>query len=468
VAAATGVAGAAALARFHAAESARFAARHPACAELAARGAGHMLYGVPLHWMSDWGTPLPLHVQEARGTQLSCADGHLHTDFCLADTAAMFGHSPPKLVEALARRLPHGLGAMLPGEDAVVATSLLAQRFGLPFWQVALSASDANRFCLRWARAVTGRPRLLVFDGCYHGTVDDALVDRTQGPDGSAQVRPRASLLGQVHDGAAHTACIPFNDRAALEAELARGDVACVLAEPVMTNVGMVLPEPGFLAFLRAACTRTGTLLLLDETHTLSSGPGGHGLREGVAADLLVLGKAIAGGVPCAVYGFTAELAARMRAAKDAAPPGHSGVGTTLAGNLLAMAALRATLEAVATPQAHEAMEARACQLEAGLVALLARHRLDWCVSRVGARCEFQFCAMPPRNGAQARAAMHDALEAALHLGLLNRGVAITPFHNMLLCAPETSAEDVARLLAALDEVLLALREAGALEGQGG
>jgi glutamate-1-semialdehyde 2,1-aminomutase len=407
-----------------------------------------------MHWMSDWGTPVPLFVDHAGGARLVCADGHVHADFCLADTAAMFGHSPAPLVRALGARLERGLGAMLPGADAPAVGALLAERFGLPVWQVALSASDANRFCLRWARAATGRPDIVVFDGCYHGTVDEVFVDL----DGDGVVRTRASLLGQVQDLAAHTRVVDFNDVGALDRALADRRVACVIAEPAMTNAGMVLPEPGFLQSLRAACTAAGTLLLIDETHTISAGWQGYARAAGIVPDLLVLGKAIAGGVPCAVYGFDAGLAARMRGAKDDAPPGHSGIGTTLSGNLLGMAALRVTLEEIATPAAYAHMQAVADHLEAGLLNLLERqrrrHGLAWSVSRVGARCELQFCDPPPRNGRQARAAIDAELESALHLFLLNRGVLVTPFHNMLLCSPATGIDQVEALLRALGDAL--------------
>jgi glutamate-1-semialdehyde 2,1-aminomutase len=411
-----------------------------------------------MHWMNDWGTPTPMFVREAVGARLTCADGHVHTDFCLADTAAMFGHSPPALARVIGERAALGLGTMLPGEEAPALGALLARRFGLPQWQMALSATDANRFCLRWARAVTGRPNIVVFDGCYHGTVDDVFVDLVDAGDGHGpKPRTRSSLLGQVVDLTVHTRVVEFNDLAALQRALADGSVACVIAEPVMTNVGMVLPAPGFLQALRAACTAAGTLLLIDETHTISSGPGGYAHAHGIRPDFLVLGKAIAGGLPCAVYGFDAALGDRMRRAKDAAPPGHSGIGTTLAGNMLGLAAVRATLDQVATPQAYTHMMAMAEMLEAGLRHLLASHTLPWSVSRVGARSEFQFCATPPRNGREARAAMDDSLEAAIHLYLLNRGVLITPFHNMMLCCPVTAAADIDALLQAFSACLAEL-----------
>ncbi len=454
------------LRHLHAREVRTFLRRHPRCAQLAQAGARHFLYGVPLHWMNDWGTPTPLFVEHAAGAQLVCADGHVHADFCLADTAAMFGHSPAALVQALAQRLPLGLGAMLPGTEAPAVGALLAERFGLPLWQLALSASDANRFCLRWARAATGRPNIVVFDGCYHGTVDDVFVDLHAGsaPGAPATARTRASLLGQVYDVTAHTRPVPFNDIAALQGALADRSVACVIAEPAMTNVGMVLPLPGYLEAVRAACSAAGTLLIVDETHTISAAPGGYARAHGIAADFLVLGKAIAGGLPCAVYGFGAELGARMRAAKDQAPPGHSGIGTTLAGNMLGLAAVGIMLREVATAPAYEAMLAGAQRLADGLRECIGAHGLGWSVSRIGARCEWQFCALPPRNGHEARAAMDEALEACLHLYLLNRGVLITPFHNMMLCSPVTGAGAIDQLLQVFSAALAELRDPAAVQ----
>ncbi len=433
-------------------ERARYAQAHPRSAAQAGRAAEHLMFGVPLHWMTDWGTPFALQVARAQGARLTDLDGHELVDFCLGDTGAMFGHSPAPVAQALALQATQGLTTMLANEDGAAVAGLLARRFGLPRWQFAMTATDANRFVLRWLRAATGRPVLLVFNGCYHGTVDDVFVDLEDG-------RPvqRPSLLGQVHDLLPTTRVVEFNDLAALEAALAPGDVACVLAEPVMTNIGMVLPEPGFWDAAQALIRRHGTLLVMDETHTLSSGPGGYAREHGIAADAVVVGKALGGGMPCAAYGFSAEVAARAEAAKRAAPPGHSGIGTTLTANLLAMAAMRATLEQLLRPEVFAPMHARAQRLAEGLRALIQRHRLPWCVTQVGARTEFQFCPQPPHNGTQASAAMDPALEHALHLALLNRGVLITPFHNMMLVCPDTTDADVQQLLHALDDTLQAL-----------
>lgn len=423
-------------------EARQFAADHPRSAALAAASAPHYLFGVPMHWMRDWPLPHPLFVERAQGAELHCADGRRYADFCLGDTGAMFGHSPPAVARALADQAGRGLTAMLPGPELPAVGQALQRVFGLPRWQLALTASDANRFALRWARAVTGRPKVLVFDGCYHGTVDDTLVDRA--PDG--RTIARASLLGQVQDLAMGTVAVPFNDLPAVERALAAGDVACVLTEPALTNCGLVLPAPGFLPALQDLCRVHGSLFMLDETHTVSAGLGGYARVHGLQPDLLVVGKAVAGGLPCAVYGFGDALADRMQRAKAAAAPGHSGIGTTLSASLLALAALRATLDEVMTAPAYEAMLAGGARLAAGLQAVVDARGLPWSVTRLGARMELQFSATPPRDAAAARRAMDPALEQALHLYLLNRGVAVTPFHNMLLVAPVTAAADVDRV----------------------
>lgn len=428
-------------------ERQRFAQHHPESLRLAAASAPHFLFGVPMHWMRVWPLPSPLFMREAQGNRLVCADGLRYTDFCLGDTGAMYGHSPQPVARAIGAQAERGLTAMLPGALLPEVGSLLAERFGLPRWQITLSATDANRFVLRWARALTGRPKVLVFEGCYHGTVDDTLVDRAD----DGRTLTRASLLGQVHDLALSTVVVPFNDEPALRAALAQGDVACVLTEPALTNCGLVPPLPGFMQAVQAACREAGALLVLDETHTVSSGPGGWGRLHGLAPDVLVVGKAVAGGLPTAVYGFTDAVAARMEAAKAAAPDGHSGIGTTLSANVLQLAALHAQLAEVATPAAHARMDALAARLQAGLEGVLARAGVPWCVTRIGARMELQYLPAAPRSGREAADAMQDDWTACLHLYMLNRGVLITPFHHMLLvppCAGEADVDAVPPLLA--------------------
>jgi len=426
-----------------------YIARNPESARLAGEAARHLLFGVPMHWMNDWSTPFALTVSEASGARFRDADGNAYVDFCLGDTGAMFGHAPPAVAHAIERQATRGYTAMLPSEDAAPVATELARRFGLPYWQFALSASDANRFVLRWLRAATGRDKVLVFNGCYHGTVDDVFVDLVDGVP-----TQRDSLLGQVHALTDHTVVVEFNDLVALEAALAKGDVACVLAEPVMTNIGMVLPEPGYWQAAQEIIHRHGALLVIDETHTISSGPGGYAQAHAMRPDALVIGKPVGGGIPCAVYGFTEALARRVEQAKRGAPPGHSGIGTTLSANMFAMAAMRANLEQVMTDAAYQHMFALAGTLAQGLRDVIARHRLPWCVTQVGARTEFQFVPTPPRNGREAQNALDGELEQIIHLYLLNRGLLITPFHNMLLVCPDTTGADVLRLLSVFDDCL--------------
>ncbi|RDJ99045.1 aspartate aminotransferase family protein [Paraburkholderia lacunae] len=433
-------------------ERSAFAEAMPKSRALSVRAARHLLFGVPLHWMNDWSTPFSLYVDEARGAAFTDVDGHRYADFCLGDTGAMFGHSPAPVARALAAQAGRGLTTMLPGEDAAWVGEELARRFGLPYWQFAMTASDANRFVLRWARAATGRKQIVVFNGCYHGTVDDVFVDLVDG-----KPVQRDSLIGQVHDLLDYTRVIEFNDLAALENALKDGDVACVLAEPAMTNIGMVLPEADYWREAQALMRRYGTLLAIDETHTISSSPGGYSAAHGLEPDLFILGKPVGGGVPCAVYGFSAELASRAQQAKRSAPPGHSGIGTTLTANALAMSAIRATLAEVMTEAAYEHMFALAARIETGLKSVIARHGLAWCVTRIGARTEFQFSATPPRNGTEAGQQLDPELEHIVHLYLLNRGVLITPFHNMILVCPDTSAADADQLIAAFDACLAEL-----------
>lgn len=432
-----------------------FVSRMPKSRELSQRAARHQLFGVPMHWMRDWSTPFALYVAEARGARFKDVDGHDYVDFCLGDTGAMFGHSPQPVADAIMRQAQRGYTAMLPNEHGVWVAEELARRFGLPYWQWALSASDANRFAIRWARAITRRQQVLIFNGCYHGTVDDVFVDLVDG-----QPQTRDSVLGQVYDITQYTRSIEFNDLAALEAALKDGEVACLLAEPAMTNIGMVLPQPGYWAAAQALCRRYGTLLLIDETHTISSGPGGYTQAEGLQPDIFVVGKPVAGGVPCAVYGFSAEVARRAEAAKAEAPPGHSGIGTTLTANLLAMAAMRANLAEVMTDIAYQHMFGLAERLAAGLRDIIRRQSLPWCVTQIGARVEFQFTPVPPKNGSEAGQILDGELEHIVHLYLLNRGLLITPFHNMLLLCPDTRQSDVDRLLQCFGEFVGKVRQA--------
>ncbi|MCE1159951.1 MAG: aspartate aminotransferase family protein [Burkholderiales bacterium] len=433
-------------------ESTTFLNQHEKSISLAKQTQKNFLFGVPLHWMADWNTPVPLFVERAQGAEFTCVDGHRFIDFCLGDTGAMFGHSPAPVAKVLQSQSTQGYTTMLPTADAAAAGRALSERFGLPYWQMATTATDANRFALRWARAITGRKKLLVFNGCYHGTIDDVFVD-LDAHDASAPATMRASLLGQVYDLTEFSDVVEFNDIEAVKAKLATNEFACVLTEPALTNCGMVLPAEGFLRELREACDATNTLLIFDETHTISAGYSGYtGIchaQDGFLPDMIVAGKAIAGGIPCAVYGMSENVAQRARAAKEAAPAGHSGIGTTLSGNMLTMALLATNLTEVATETAFNTMIARQTQLAAGMQKIIDQHELPWNVTQLGARSEFQFCPVSPRNGSEAELAMDDALERAVHLYLLNRGIMITPFHNMTLVCPDTSEAHIEQFLGA-------------------
>jgi len=439
-------------------ERAAFTTNHAESARLARASAQHWLNGVPMHWMRDWSTPHPLFVRRACGVEVEDVDGNAYVDFCFGDTGAMFGHSPPPIARALAETGAAGITSMLPAERVARVGEKLARTFGLPFWQMTQTATDANRAALRWARAITGRARILVFDGCYHGTVEETLVRGLPELADKGGARARAGLIGMNHDVAATTDAVPFNDLEAVEKVLRRGRTAALIAEPVMTNIGMVLPQPGFLASLRGLTRRYGTLLIVDETHTLSTARGGYSQAQSLDPDLWVCGKAIAGGMPCAVFGFTAEVEAGMRRVQEERAGGHSGMGTTLSANALALACLEASLDELMTPAAYDAMQATATYLSEGLGRVFAAQSLDWHVSRVGARLEFGF-GRPPRDGAESERQAWPELEHAIHLYLLNRGVLLTPFHNMMLCSPVTTSAHADLLLGHLHDFL---RETGA------
>jgi len=434
-------------------EQALFARQHPQSALLQSRSNQHFLFGVPMHWMRDWPMPHGMFVQQAQGAQLQCADGLVYADFCLGDTGAMFGHSPPAVAQAMTDQALRGWTCMLPSPTAADVGERLSQIFGLPQWQLALSASDANRFVLRWVRAITRRSVVLVFDGCYHGAVDDTLVDRLD--DGRVVDRP--SVLGQLHSHALSTRVVPFNDLPALAAALADHEVAAVLAEPALTNCGLVLPDPDFWPQAQALCQRHQTLLVWDETHTLSTACGGWARHHGLQPDMLVVGKAVAAGLPCAVYGFSDKVAQRMASAKQQAPEGHSGIGTTLTANMLTLAVLQASLQHLHKPEIYAQMMAGAEHLAQGLLERIRAHGLPWSLTRLGARMELQFMAAPPRNAQDVRAADQHLMQSLLHLFMLNRGVVLTPFHCMMLVSPATSARQIDQLLAVFEQFLATL-----------
>jgi glutamate-1-semialdehyde 2,1-aminomutase len=428
------------LATLHAAEEARFVEQHPRSAELAAEAREHLLAGVPMPWMTRWPGAFPLFVTEAHGARFTDADGHTFVDFCLGDTGAMTGHGLAQVAEALERQARRGITTMLPSTDAAWVAGELARRFGLPHWQMAMTATDANRFVLRFARALTGRPKICVMDWCYHGTVDETLVILDE--DGDVVSRPGA--IGPQVDPALTTRVVPFNDLDALEAALAHGDVAALLMEPALTNIGIVLPEPGYLEGVREITRRHDVLLVIDETHTICAGPGGATRAWGLEPDLFVIGKPIGGGVPAAAYGMSAEVGTRLAAMIAEDDVDVSGVGGTLTGNALALAAVRATLASTLREEDFEHMIPLAERWAAGVAGVIERHGLPWHVQRLGCRAEYWFCP-PPRDGAAAAAAVDHELDAFMHLWAINRGILLTPFHNMALLSPSHTAEDVDR-----------------------
>jgi glutamate-1-semialdehyde 2,1-aminomutase len=428
------------LARLLDAERATYLSAHPRSAALH-DGAEHLFGRVPMTWMNMWSGGFPLYLDRARGNRVTDVDGHEYVDFAMGDTGAMAGHSPRPTVEAVTRRIGElgGVTTMLPTEDAEWVGAELSRRFGLPLWSFSLTATDANRWAVRLAREVTGRPKILTFAYCYHGSVDEAFA--VPGPDGSAV--PRAGSVGAPVPVSDTTRVAEFNDLAGVEAQLAHGDVAAVLTEPALTNIGIVLPDPGFLDGLRALATRYGALLMIDETHTFSAGPGGATALWGLEPDVLVIGKSIGGGIPSGAYGLSSEVAERVTARPDADLVDVGGVGGTLAGNALSVAAMRATLEHVLTDEAFGPMVELATAFTEGVRSTIDRAGLPWSISQLGARAEYRFASPAPRDGSSSAAAGDEELDEYLHLFMANRGVLITPFHNMALMCPDTSRADV-------------------------
>ena len=450
------------LAPLFAAEAERFTLAHPRAAALAARAGESLLGGVPMSWMQRWASPVPPYAVSAHGAQITDADGQVYLDFALGDTAAMAGHAPAALVRAMTAQLENGATTMLPSEAAIDAAEELTRRFGLPLWQLCLTATDANRFVLRIARAITKRPKVLVHNWCYHGTVDETFaIARPGGAAGAAQTRP--GNTGPQVDPATTTRVVEINDLAATEAALAAGDVAAILIEPALTNIGIVLPEAGYHAALRELATRYGALLIADETHTISMGPGGATAAWGLDPDLLVIGKAIAGGLPGAAYGMRRELAEQISGELQRDEIDTGGIGGTVSGSVLSAVAIRTTLREVLTDAAFPQMIAGANRWADGVDEVFARRGVGWSVTRLGARAEYHFTPEAPRSGGEAAAAVHHEMERYLHLHALNRGIIMTPFHNMALFSPATPSSAADQHSEALDAAVATLIEGGAL-----
>ena len=422
-------------------EEADFVARHPKSQQLAQEAKEGLLSGVPMPWMVRWPGAFPLFVDKAQGSSFVCADGHSYVDFCLGDTGAMTGHSVEALSTAVGRQLKRGLTTMLPTADAQWVANNLSERFGLPKWQFAMTATDANRFVLRFARHLTKRPKIVVHDWCYHGTVDETLV--VLDADGRTVSRPGA--IGPQVDPGLTTVAVPFNDLYAMEEALASGDIACVLMEPALTNIGIVLPEPGYLEGMRELATKYGALLMIDETHTISAGYGGMTLRDKLDPDIFIIGKSIGAGIPSGAYGFKQEVVDLINSHTEADLLDVGGIGGTLAGNALSLAAMRATLGEVLTEQAFEHMIALATRYTDQVNAALDEYGVPWSISQLGARAEYRFTYPAPKTGTEAMHAGDDELDEFMHLFMSNRGVLMTPFHNMALMCPTTTQQQVDR-----------------------
>jgi glutamate-1-semialdehyde 2,1-aminomutase len=418
-----------------------FVKTHPESKKLHDRAVGPMMNGVPMSWMKKWPGPYPVYVASAKGAHFSDVDGNDYVDFCLGDTGAMVGHSPDASVAAIKKQLDKGITFMLPTDDAAVAAQTLADRFGLEKWQFTLTATDANRHIIRYSRHITGRKKIMIHDYCYHGTVDETFANL----DESGNTVSRVNNIGAPVELSETTWVVPFNDLAAAEQAFASGEVAAALIEPAMTNIGIVLPEPGYLEGLRELATKYDVILIHDETHTLSEGIGGMTRRRNLQPDAVVLGKTIGAGIPAGTFGMTAALAERIASSLHLEHIDVGGVGGTLAGNALSMAAIRATLTEVLTEDAFKKMEDLCTVWTNDVQEIIDEYNIPWQVSQLGCRAEYSFRSTAPRTGKEAADADDFELQQYLHLHAINRGILMTPIHNMALISPATTLEDVKR-----------------------
>ena len=419
----------------------RFVNTHPESKKLHDKAAGPMMNGVPMSWMKKWPGPYPVFVASAKGAHFTDVDGNDYVDFCLGDTGAMVGHSPDASVAAIKKQLDKGITFMLPTDDAAIAAQTLADRFGLEKWQFTLTATDANRHIIRYARHVTGRKKIVIHDYCYHGTVDETFANL----DEQGNTISRANNIGAPVELSETTWVVPFNDLSAAEKAFASGEIAAALIEPAMTNIGIVLPEPGYLEGLRELATKYDVILIHDETHTLSEGVGGMTRRRNLRPDAVILGKTIGAGIPAGAFGMSTALAERVAKSVHLEHIDVGGVGGTLAGNALSMAAIRATLTEVLTEEAFERMEKISIEWTRAVQEVIDEFNVPWQVSQLGCRAEYSFRSTAPRTGKEAADADDFALQQYLQLHAINRGVLMTPFHNMALISPETTLEDVKR-----------------------
>ena len=430
-------------------EEKRFLELHPKSGALFAEAKKVMPGGVPMSWMAKWPGAYPVFVATSKGAKFTDVDGHTYVDFCLGDTGSMTGHSPSATVAAITEQMKHGFTSMLPTQDAVIVSQELAQRFGLPLWQFTVTATDANRHSIRYCRLITGKSKIIVIDKCYHGSVDETFATL----DASGNTIKREGNIGAPVDLAQTTRVVEFNDLPAMEAALAHGDVAAILMEPAMTNIGIVLPEDGYLVGVQDLAKKYGALLIIDETHTISVGFGGMTADLGLKPDFFTIGKAIAGGVPVGTFGMTHAVADAIKAKVQLEIIDTGGIGSTLAGNALSLAAMRATLSQVLTKEAFTHMIALGTRWSDGVDAAIAKYDLPWHCNRLGARGEYIFAPNAPRTGQEAADGGDFELEQYIHLRLLNDGVLMTPFHNMALMSPATTEADVDAHTAIFDRI---------------
>jgi glutamate-1-semialdehyde 2,1-aminomutase len=412
---------------------------HPKSYELYQRARKSLHGGVPMLWMIRWAGSFPVFVKEAKGAHFTDVDGNSYIDFCLGDTGSMTGHSPDATVNAVKEQIEKGITLMLPYEDVIWVGEELQRRFKLPYWQFALTATDANRFALRMSRLLTGRQKILVFNYCYHGSVDETFI--TLDEEGTPISRP--NNMGPQVDPRETTKVIEFNDIAALETVLSARDVAAVLAEPVMTNIGIIHPQSGYHDALREMTRKYGTYLIIDETHTICTSPGGYTASFDLQPDFLTIGKPLASGVPAAVYGFTEEISQAFGEKLNIDDADVGGIGGTLAGNALSIAAMKATLQNVLTEEFYTKAIALQEKFTTGVELVIKEFELPWIVKQLGNRSEYWFRPTPPKNGGEAHAAIDHELDRYMHLFTLNRGILMTPFHNMALISPDIKNEDV-------------------------
>ncbi len=427
------------LKKLHAREEERFLARTPKSRELFEKAKGVMPGGVPMSWMAKWPGKYPLFVASAQGAHFVDVDGNEFIDLCLGDTGSMTGHSPAPTVAAITSQLAKGMTAMLPTDDAVAVSTELARRFALPLWQFTVSATDANRHAIRYSRLITGKQKIIVIDRCYHGSVDETFATL----DSAGKTVAREGNIGAPVALDETTRVVEFNDLAGMEAALKAGDVAAILMEPAMTNVGIVMPEDGYLVAVGELAKKYGAVWIIDETHTISVGPGGMTKDLGLKPDMLTIGKAIGGGMPTGTFGMTREIAGEIakRTSREVIDTG--GIGGTLAGNALSLAAMRATLTEVLTESNFKKMIALGNRWCDGVDAAIKEFGLPWYCNRLGARGEYLFQANAAKTGKEAAAAGDFELEQYIHLRLLNDGFLLTPFHNMALISPDTTEADV-------------------------